>query len=126
MHPFLSRTRASMTFCPTTKWRPSKGFRTSISTERHGMWRSSALSGLPFRTVALSATLLPGRAVFVAFLVADVFRVVVFSFFFFIRVAQSKILQTASRVSQDMSIQAESCALPRLGSAGNLKRFQLY
>src|ERR1700688_582683 len=81
-----------MTFCPTTKWRPSKGFKASTSTELHGMWRNSALSGLLFRTVPLSATLLAGRAVFVVFLLADFFPAFVFSFFFFIRESQGTIL----------------------------------
>src|SRR5271156_6249914 len=66
MHPFLSRTRASMTFCPTTKCRPSNGFRASTSTELHGMWRNSAFGGLPFDTVARSAILLVERAAFVS------------------------------------------------------------
>src|ERR1700704_2447083 len=86
MHPFWSRTRASITFSPTMKWRPSKGFRASTATELHGMWRNSALSGLLFRMVPLSATLLAGRALFgvFVFLAADVVRLVVFNFFFFI------------------------------------------
>src|SRR5258708_19654983 len=74
-----------MTFLPSTKWRLRKGFRASTTTEVHATWRNSALRGLLFSTVPLRATLLAGRAVLIVFLVADFFRAVAFSFFFFIR-----------------------------------------
>src|SRR5260370_38662549 len=85
-----------MTFCPTTKWRPSNGFRASTSTELQGMWRNSAFAGLPLMTVALRVTWFAGRALFVLFPVADVFRAVVFSFLFFIGMAQCSMKDTTN------------------------------
>jgi hypothetical protein len=56
------------------------------------MWRNSACGGLPFRTVALSATVLSRRAVFAAivFVAANVLRVglvraIVLCLFFFMK-----------------------------------------
>src|ERR1700722_5463129 len=106
MHPFFSSTRASMTFCPTTKCRPSSGFKASTATESHEICRSSPLFALP--TVPFSATLffinrldaLRDELFFavVFFPITDFFLVPVFAFFF-IRIASTQkscqlILQT--------------------------------
>src|ERR1700692_163201 len=112
MHPFLSRTRASMMFWPTTKWRPSNGFRASTSTVLHGIWRNSALLGFPFTMVAFGEKRFFGLAAFIVLVVfvfvdpvADVFRAgdfaaFVFSFFFFIRVTRSRsIAPTATAIT---------------------------